>query len=224
MRLLIAEDELDLAEALTVFFEKNHFSVDAVHNGFDAYEYASSGEYDGVILDVMMPKMNGIQVLERLRAEGCKTPIMMLTAKGRKDDRITGFNAGADDYLPKPLGPDELLSRVRAMLRRSEAYQPSVLSCGDVTLDPSTGLLSCGGQSLRLSGREFQVMELFLRNPRQVFSAERIMERVWGWDNEAEINVVWVNISNLRKKLKAIGSRLSLRANRGLGYALEDET
>ena len=223
MRLLIAEDDLDLAEALTVFFEKNHFSVDAVHNGFDAYEYASGG-YDGVILDVMMPKMNGIQVLERLRSEGCKTPIMMLTAKGQKDDRITGFNAGADDYLPKPFDPDELLSRVRAMLRRSEAYQPSVLSCGDVTLDPSTGLLSCGGQSLRLSGREFQVMELFLRNPRQVFSAERIMERVWGWDNEAEINVVWVNISNLRKKLKAIGSRLSLRANRGLGYALEDET
>lgn len=224
MRLLIAEDDLDLAEALTVFFEKNHFSVDAVHNGLDAYEYASSSGYDGVILDVMMPKMNGIQVLERLRAEGCKTPIMMLTAKGRKDDRITGFNAGADDYLPKPFDPDELLSRVRAMLRRSEAYQPSVLSCGDVALDPSTGLLSCGGQSLRLSGREFQVLELFLRNPRQVFSAERIMERVWGWDNEAEINVVWVNISNLRKKLKTIGSRLSLRANRGLGYALEDET
>lgn len=224
MRLLIAEDDLDLAEALTVFFEKNHFSVDAVHNGFDAYEYASSSGYDGVILDVMMPKLNGIQVLERLRAEGCKTPIMMLTAKGRKDDRITGFNAGADDYLPKPFDPDELLSRVRAMLRRSEAYQPSVLSCGDVALDPSTGLLSCGGQSLRLSGREFQVLELFLRNPRQVFSAERIMERVWGWDNEAEINVVWVNISNLRKKLKTIGSRLSLRANRGLGYALEDET
>ena len=223
MRLLIAEDELDLAEALTVFFEKNHFSVDAVHNGFDAYEYAASGGYDGVILDVMMPKMNGIQVLERLRAEGCRTPIMMLTAKGQKDDRITGFNAGADDYPPKPFDPDELLSRVRAMLRRSEAYQPSVLAWGDVTLDPGTGLLACGGQSVRLGGREFQVMELFLRNPRQVFSAERIMERIWGWDNEAEINVVWVNISNLRKKLKAIGSRVTLKVNRGLGYALEDE-
>ncbi len=223
MRLLIAEDELDLAEALTVFFEKNHFSVDAVYNGFDAYEYAASGGYDGVILDVMMPKMNGIQVLERLRAEGCRTPIMMLTAKGQKDDRITGFNAGADDYLPKPFDPDELLSRVRAMLRRSEAYQPSVLAWGDVTLDPGTGLLACGGQSVRLGGREFQVMELFLRNPRQVFSAERIMERIWGWDNEAEINVVWVNISNLRKKLKAIGSRVTLKVNRGLGYALEDE-
>ena len=223
MRLLIAEDELDLAEALTVFFEKNHFSVDAVHNGFDAYEYAAAGGYDGVILDVMMPKMNGIQVLERLRAEGCRTPIMMLTAKGQKDDRITGFNAGADDYLPKPFDPDELLSRVRAMLRRSEAYQPSVLAWGDVTLDPGTGLLACGGQSVRLGGREFQVMELFLRNPRQVFSAERIMERIWGWDNEAEINVVWVNISNLRKKLKAIGSRVTLKVNRGLGYALEAE-
>lgn len=223
MRLLIAEDELDLAEALTVFFEKNHFSVDAVHNGFDAYEYAASGGYDGVILDVMMPKMNGIQVLERLRAEGCRTPIMMLTAKGQKDDRITGFNAGADDYLPKPFDPDELLSRVRAMLRRSEAYQPSVLAWGDVTLDPGTGLLACGGQSVRLGGREFQVMELFLRNPRQVFSAERIMERIWGWDDEVEINVVWVNISNLRKKLKAIGSRVTLKVNRGLGYALEDE-
>lgn len=224
MRLLIAEDEVDLAEALTAFFEKNHFSADAVHNGRDAYDYAITGAYDALILDVMMPGMDGIQVLERLRAEGCRTPIMMLTAKGQKDDRITGFNAGADDYLPKPFDPDELLSRVRAMLRRSEAYQPSVLAWGDVTLDPGTGLLACGGQSVRLGGREFQVMELFLRNPRQVFSAERIMERIWGWDNEAEINVVWVNISNLRKKLRSIGSTVSLRANRGLGYVLEETT
>ena len=171
MRLLIAEDEVDLAEALTVFFEKNHLSVDAVHNGFDAYEYASSGAYD---------------------------------------------------YLPKPFDPDELLSRVRAILRRSEAYQPTVLAYGDLTLDPDSGNLSCGSESIRLSGREFQIMELFMRSPRQVFSAERIMERVWGWDNEAEINVVWVNISNLRKKLKSIGSHVTLQANRGLGYALEE--
>ena len=223
MRLLIAEDEVDLAEALTAFFEKNHFSVDAVHNGADAYEYAVSGGYDAVILDVMMPRMNGIQVLERLRAEGVKTPVMMLTAKGQKNDRITGFNAGADDYLSKPFDPDELLSRVRAILRRSEAYQPTVLTYGDVTLDPTTGLLSCGGQSLRLGGRELQVMELLIRSPRQVFSAERIMERVWGWDNEAEINVVWVNISNLRKKLRSIGSHVTIRASRGLGYLLEVE-
>ena len=223
MKLLIAEDELDLAEALTVFFEKNHFTVDAVHNGFDAYEYAVAGDYDAIILDVMMPKMNGIQVLERLRSEGVKTPIMMLTAKGQKDDRITGFNAGADDYLPKPFDPDELISRVRAMLCRSEAYQPSLLTCGDLSLDPASGELRCGEHAVRLSGREYQVMELFLRAPRQVFSAERIMEKVWGWDNEAEINVVWVNISNLRKKLRQIGSALTLRANRGLGYVLEEE-
>ena len=223
MRLLIAEDELDLAEALTVFFEKNHFTVDAVHNGFDAYEYAVAGGYDALILDIMMPKLDGIQVLERLRAERISTPVMMLTAKGQKNDRITGFNAGADDYLPKPFDPDELLSRVRAMLRRGETYRPTVLAYGDLTLDPGSGLLTCGDKSLRLSGREFQVLELFMRSPRQVFSAERIMELVWGWDNEAEINVVWVNISNLRKKLRSIGSRVSLRANRGLGYLLEED-
>lgn len=222
MKLLIAEDELDLAEVLTVFFERNHFTVDAVHNGFDAYEYAVSGEYDAVILDVMMPKMNGIQVLERLRSEGVSTPIMMLTAKGQKNDRITGFNAGADDYLPKPFDPDELLSRVRAILRRSSAYVPTELRFGDLTLSPSTGEMRCGESSVRLSGRELQVMELFMRAPRQVFSAERIMEKVWGWDNDAEINVVWVNISNLRKKLRAIGSDVEMRANRGLGYVLED--
>ena len=223
MKLLLAEDELDLADALSAFFEKNHFTVDTVHNGFDAYEYASAGDYDAVILDVMMPKMDGIQVLERLRSDGVKTPIMMLTARGQKDDRIAGFNAGADDYLPKPFDPDELLSRVRAILRRSEAYRPTVLSYGGLSLDPGTGELRCGERSLRLSGREFQVMELFFRAPKQVFSAERILEKVWGWDNEAEISVVWVNISNLRKKLKSIGASVTLKANRGLGYVLEEE-
>ena len=222
MRLLIAEDELDLAEALTVFFQKNHFSVDAVNDGADAYEYASSGEYDAIILDVMMPKMNGIDVLRRLRAEGIKTPVMMLTAKGMKDDRITGFNAGADDYLPKPFEPDELICRVRAMLRRSDNYRPSALEFDDVTLDPSTGLLACSGRSVRLSGREYQVMELFMRSPNVVFSADKIMERVWGWDSDAEINVIWVHISNLRKKLRSIGSKITIRAVRGLGYALEE--
>lgn len=222
MRLLIAEDELDLAEALTVFFQKNHFSVDAVNDGADAYEYASSGEYDAIILDVMMPKMNGIDVLRRLRAEGIKTPVMMLTANGMKDDRITGFNAGADDYLPKPFEPDELICRVRAMLRRSDNYRPSALEFGDVTLDPSTGLLACSGRSVRLSGREYQVMELFMRSPNVVFSADKIMERVWGWDSDAEINVIWVHISNLRKKLRSIGSKITIRAVRGLGYALEE--
>ncbi len=222
MKLLIAEDESDLAEALTVFFEKNKFTVDAVGNGIDAYEYALSGGYDAIILDIMMPKMDGMQVLARLRSEGVKTPIMMLTAKGQKQDRINGFNAGADDYLPKPFDPDELLSRVRAILRRTESYIPTELSFGDIILNSDTGELSCGNNNVRLAGREFQVMELFMRSPRLVFSAERIMEKVWGWDNDAEINVVWVNISNLRKKLKTIGSKVELHANRGLGYVLEE--
>ncbi len=223
MRLLIAEDELDLAEALTVFFEKNQFSVDAVHNGQDAYDYALSGDYDALILDVMMPKMNGIEVLQRLRKEGVQVPIMMLTAKGQTDDRIAGFNAGADDYLPKPFDPDELVCRVRAMLRRGGEYKPTLLTFGDLSLDADSGLLSCGQESTRLSGREFQIMEMFMRSPKMVFSADRIMEKIWGWDNEAEINVVWVNISNLRKKLKALGSTVSIYANRGLGYVLEDK-
>lgn len=223
MRLLIAEDELDLAEALTVFFEKNQFSVDAVHNGQDAYDYALSGDYDAIILDVMMPKMDGIEVLQRLRKEGVQVPIMMLTAKGQTDDRIAGFNAGADDYLPKPFDPDELVCRVRAMLRRGGEYKPTLLTFGDLSLDADSGLLSCGQESTRLSGREFQIMEMFMRSPKMVFSADRIMEKIWGWDNEAEINVVWVNISNLRKKLKALGSTVSIYANRGLGYVLEDK-
>lgn len=224
MRLLIAEDERDLAEALSAFFEKNQFTVDTVYNGFDAYEYAVTGDYDAIVLDVMMPKLSGVEVLERLRAEGVRTPVMMLTAKAEKDDRITGFNAGADDYLPKPFEPDELIARVRAMLRRGSAYTPPVLRCGDTELDTGSGTLRCGSESVRLSGREFQVMELFMRSPRIVLSADRIMERVWGWDSDAEINVVWVHISNLRKKLKAIGSHVTIRANRGLGYVLEEET
>ena len=222
MRLLLAEDELDLAEALTAFFEKNQLMVDTVYDGAAAYDYASLGNYDAIILDVMMPKLSGMQVLRKLRQDGVSTPIMMLTAKAEKDDRVAGFDAGADDYLPKPFAPDELLSRVRAMLRRGGEYRSPVLSFGGLSLDSSTGELCCGEQRAKLSGREFQIMELFMRTPRVVLSAERIMERVWGWDSEAEINVVWVHISNLRKKIKALGSRVSIRANRGLGYSLEE--
>lgn len=221
MRILIAEDERNLAEALSVFFEKNQFSVDTVFDGQAAYDYAVSGGYDAIILDVMMPMLDGVEVLRRLRAERIRTPVMMLTAKAQKDDRITGFNAGADDYLPKPFEPDELICRVRAMLRRAGDYMPTALTYADLTLDTAAGRLSCGEQAVRLSGREFQVMELFLRAPQVVLSAERILERVWGWDSDAEINVVWVHISNLRKKLKTLGSRVSIYANRGMGYVLE---
>lgn len=145
----------------------------------------------------------------------------MLTARGETRDRIEGFDSGADNYLPKPFDPDELLSRVRAMLRRSDAYRPSVLTFGDLTLDPGSGELSCGKERIRLSGREYQLMELFLRSPGRLFSAERLMEKIWGWDSEAEINVIWVNISNLRKKLKSIGSHVQINASRGHGYLLE---
>ena len=223
MRLLIAEDEQDLAEALGIFFEKNQFTVDVVYDGRSAYDYALTGNYDAIILDVMMPKMNGFDVLQRIRENGIQIPVMMLTAKAEKDDRITGFNSGADDYLPKPFEPDELICRVRAMLRRGGEYHATVLSFGDVQLNCGSNQLICGKKSVSLSSREFQVMELFLRNPQVVFSADRIMERVWGWDSDAEINVVWVHISNLRKKLKSIGSKVNIRANRGLGYLLEAE-
>lgn len=222
MRILIAEDEPDLAEALSVFFEKNQFSADVVNDGLSAYDYASGGDYDAIVLDIMMPGMDGIEVLRKLRREGVKTPVMMLTAKAQKDDRITGFNSGADDYLPKPFEPDELICRVRAMLRRRGEYKPDRLSFGDVTLDPGSCMLCCGEKNVRLSGKEFQLAELFMRSPRMVFSADRIMEKLWGWDSEAEINVVWVHISNLRKKLRQIGSSVEIRANRGLGYAMEE--
>ena len=145
----------------------------------------------------------------------------MLMARGETRDRIEGFDSGADDYLPKPFDPDELLVRVRAMLRRSDTYRPSILSFGDLTLDPATGDLSCGSSRVRLSGREFQLMELFMRSPGMLFSAEYLMEKVWGWDSEAEINVIWVNISNLRKKIRALGSHTQISASRGLGYLLE---
>lgn len=224
MRLLIAEDDLDLAEVLTVFFQKNQYMVDVVHDGMDAYDHAVTDVYDGIILDVMMPKMDGIQVLQKLREAGLAAPVMMLTAKAEKDDRITGFDSGADDYLPKPFSPDELLARVRAMLRRKGDYKPAVLQFGDLCMDSNTGSLLCGSKSERLSGREFQVMELFMRSPQVILSADRIMERVWGWDAEAEINVVWVHISNLRKKLKAIGSSVTIRASRGLGYTLVEDS
>lgn len=223
MRLLIAEDELDLAEALTAFFEKNQYTVDTVHDGAAAYDHAVTGAYDGVILDVLMPELDGIQVLRRLREDGVTTPVMMLTARAEKDDRIEGFDAGADDYLPKPFSPDELLSRVRAMLRRKGDYKSDILRFGGLTMDCGAGTVQCGGRTERLSGREYQVMELFMRSPRVIISAERIMERVWGWNSEAEINVVWVHISNLRKKLKAIGAPATIRASRGLGYALVED-
>lgn len=221
MKLLLAEDERDLADALTVLLERNKYTVDTVYNGRDAYEYASTGEYDGVILDIMMPQLTGLQVVTRLREDGVTTPVMLLTAKGQKDDRITGFDAGADDYLPKPFATDELLARIRALLRRSGDYKSTVLSVGTLSLDCGSGVLSDTGGSARLSGGEFQIMELFMRSPSMIISADRIIERVWGWESDTEVCSVWVHISNLRKKLRSIGSAVEISAVRGMGYVLE---
>lgn len=221
MKLLIAEDERDLADALTVLLERNKYAVDTVYNGRDAYEYARTGEYDGVILDVMMPQLTGLQVVTRLREDGVTTPVMLLTAKGQKDDRITGFDAGADDYLPKPFATDELLARIRALLRRSGDYKSTVLSVGTLSLDCGSGVLSDTDGSARLSGREFQIMELFMRSPSMIISADRIIERVWGWESDTEVCSVWVHISNLRKKLRSIDSAVEINAVRGMGYVLE---
>ena len=223
MKILLVDDEASIERLVSRMITDAGYEFAYAENGFDALAAIEREKPDLVIMDVMMPKMDGVQVLQRLREEGVRTPVMMLTARSGKDDRITGFNAGADDYLPKPFEPDELICRVRAMLRRGGTYQPTVLAFGDVTLDPGSGVLSCCGRSVRLSGREFQVMELFLRSPQVVLSADRIMERVWGWDSEAEIHVVWVHISNLRKKLRSIGSHVTIRASRGLGYLLEVE-
>lgn len=221
MKLLIAEDEKDLAEGLQVLFEKNQFIVDVVNNGEDALGYGLEGKYDVIILDIMMPKKNGIEVLEELRRNNIKTPIMMLTAKTQKEDRITGYDSGADDYLPKPFDADELISRVRALLRRSGDYQDNKnIVFDDLTFDSTTALLKCNNDEIRLNGKEFQLMELFIRNPGKVYSAENLMERIWGWDSDSDTSVVWVHISNLRKKLKSLNSNVTISASRGLGYVL----
>ena len=221
MKLLYAEDEPAMSEAVTDILSYHNYSVDAVDNGRDALDYALNERYDGIILDVMMPGLNGIEVLRRLRQEGCRTPVLLLTAKSEVEDRIEGLDAGADDYLPKPFATGELLARVRAMLRRREAYVPDVTSFEDLSLDKSTGELSCGDRSVRLTGKTFQMMALFMENPRILFSVQQLMDKIWGWDAEAEINVVWVNISTLRKKLAEVGTKTEIRVHRGTGYSLE---
>lgn len=221
MRILLAEDEIAMAEALVDILSFHNYSVDAVYNGADALDYALSQIYDGIILDVMMPRMDGIEVLEHLRQEGNRTPVLLLTAKGEVEDRIRGLDAGADDYLPKPFAMGELLARLRAMLRRRENYVPEMLSLGNVSLDPGRFELRCGDQAQSLSKLEYQIMELLMRNPGMTFSADALLERVWGCDSDAGVGVVWVYISYLRKKLSALDAEVAIASRRGLGYTLE---
>ena len=222
MRLLFAEDDRDLSAAVTALLERNGYLVDAVENGEEAVSYAEAESYDGMILDWMMPEMDGIQALCEMRKKGIRTPCMILTARDAVEDRVSGLDAGADDYLPKPFNAQELLARVRAMLRRRDSYVPDVVEFADLKLDKGVCELSCAGQALRLTGKTYKLMELFMENPHVLFSVNQLMERVWGWDAEAEINVVWVNISQLRKRLSELGSRAEIRVHRGSGYSLED--
>ena len=223
MKIYIVEDDPEIRELEQYALESGGFQAESFPSAAPFYTALSGCVPDLILLDIMLPGEDGLTILRKLRTrmDTRDVPIILVTAKGSELDTVRGLDLGADDYLPKPFAPDELICRVRAMLRRGGEYRPTVLTFGDAALDCSTGMLSCSGQSVRLSGREFQVMELFLRAPKVVLSAERILERVWGWDSDAEINVVWVHISNLRKKLKGIGSTVTIRANRGLGYVLE---
>ncbi len=222
MRLLLAEDEKDLSKALCTILKHNNYSVDAVYNGQDALDYGLCENYDGIILDIMMPKKNGIEVLSELRKQNVSTPILMLTAKAELEDVILGLDAGADDYLTKPFQMGELLARVRALTRRKSEFSPNVLSFGNITLNRETFELSAENQSIRLGNKEFQMLELLMSNPGRLISTEQFMERIWGYETEAEINVVWVYISYLRKKLTTLNANLEIKAVRGVGYTLEE--
>ena len=224
MKLLYAEDERAMSEAVTDVLTYHKYSVDAVYDGQDALDYAHAEEYDGIILDVMMPKKSGLEVLQQLRQEGCRTPVLLLTARAEVEDRIAGLDLGADDYLPKPFAMGELLARVRAMLRRREEFTPTVLRTGDLELNQQTAQLRCGEKSVVLPKLEYKLMELLMANRGRCYSTEELLEKVWGYETEADLGVVWVYLSYLRKRLAALGSKAEIKARRGIGYTLEDGT
>ena len=223
MRLLLAEDELALSRAITAILKKNNYEVDAVYDGEAALDWLAANNYDGAILDIMMPKLDGIGVLKRVRAGGNNLPILILTAKSEVDDKVIGLDAGANDYLTKPFAAKELLARIRAMTRVQSAQNSSEMRMGNIRLNRATFELSSPTDSFRLANKEFQMMELLLNNPRHLISTEQFMERIWGQDSDAEINVVWVYISYLRKKLAALGADIQIKATRNAGYSLEEK-
>jgi len=220
MKILLAEDERSLARALLKILEKNNYTAEAVYNGEDALSYLETGDYDAAILDIMMPKMDGITVLNKVREKGINIPILMLTAKSEVDDKVLGLDSGANDYLTKPFDTKELLARIRAMTRGHLATD-NKLSFGNIILDRATFELSSPSGSFRLANKEFQMMEMLMQNPQNLVSTERFMEKIWGFDAEAEINVVWVYISYLRKKLSALNANVQIKAARNAGYSLE---
>lgn len=222
MRLLLAEDEKALAKALKAILERSNYSVDAVYDGEAALEYMAAGNYDGIILDIMMPKKDGLTVLKEIRKKGSKIPVLLLTAKGEVDDKVEGLDAGANDYLTKPFHAKELLARLRAMTRVQMESEDSQLKAGNVTLDRATFELTTSKGSVRLANKEYQMMEFLMSNPGHLISSERFFEKIWGYDSEAELNVVWVYLSNLRKKLSSLDADIQIRATRNAGYSLEE--
>lgn len=220
MKLLYAEDEQAMSEAVVDILTYHNYIVDAVYDGAEALDYARTEHYDGIILDVMMPKMSGLEVLQILRAEGCRTPILLLTAKAEVEDQVQGLDLGADDYLPKPFSMALLLARVRAMLRRREEFTPNILTLGDLSLNQQTYELSCRGQSVVLPKLEYQMMELLMRSPGYL-STEDLLVKVWGYETDAELGTVWVYISYLRKRLAALHANVTIAAKRNVGYRLE---
>ncbi|MGL4362027.1 MAG: response regulator transcription factor [Cellulosilyticaceae bacterium] len=223
MRLLLVEDEKELSNALVVILKHNNYSVDAVYDGEEALEYLEAENYDGVILDCMMPKMDGITVLKTMRRKGNHIPVLMLTAKAEVEDKVLGLDHGADDYLTKPFETKELLARIRAMMRRQTEMTSSILWFGNVQLNRTSFELKTEQGQFRLANKEFQMMEMLLINPSYPISTEQFMEKIWGYDSDAEINVVWVYISYLRKKLQAIGANINIKAARNIGYYLEEK-
>lgn len=223
MRILYAEDEVALARAVAKILEKNNYTVDVVHNGLDALDYLQNGNYDIAILDIMMPKMDGITLLRRLRTTGITIPIIMLTAKAEIDDKVLGLDSGANDYLTKPFNTKELLARIR-VLTRGQRPVDSTIQFGNISLDRTTFALSSASGSFRLANKEFQMMEILMSNPKILVSSEQFMEKIWGYDANAEINVVWVYISYLRKKLNALHADIQIKSTRNAGYTLEEIT
>lgn len=221
MRILLCEDELELSNALVAILKHNHYSVEAVYDGVEALEYLACDDYDAIILDIMMPKKDGLSVLKELRAKGNSTPVLMLTAKSLTDDKVLGLDLGANDYLTKPFATKELLARIRAMTRSITDSTTSIVTFGDISLDRATFELKSAKGTFRLANKEFQMMELLIMNPSHLISSERFMEKIWGYDSDAEINVVWVYISYLRKKLVSLNSNVQIKVTRNTGYSLE---
>lgn len=221
MRILLAEDERSLSRAVIALLERNNYSADAVYDGEEALAYLEAGNYDALILDLMMPKVDGMTVLRRLWEAGNPIPVLILTAKSEVDDKVLGLDTGANDYLTKPFSTQELMARIRAMTRSQTGQISSRLTFGNITLDQTTFELSSPTGSFRLANKEFQMMELLLRNPKQLIPSERFLERIWGYDSDVELNVVWVYISYLRKKLTALRANIQIKVTRNVEYSLE---